>query len=126
MKIHNTDTNETATLTYAPNGCDCIGDIIAQDDQIKYNRETETHEASAATIDWWSNWIAAQTQADAIAAAAREVLHTPDWHFVMDQAGNNDLGDQPAAIKRGMIDTCAEHGMTIKTYEDGSMAFVDA
>lgn len=126
MNIYNTDTKETISLTYAPTGCDCLGEISASDDQIKYNRETETHEANTATIEWWTNWITAQTEADAIAAAAREVLHTPDWQFVMDQAGNNDLEDQPRAIKAGMIEACKEEGMTLKTYADGSMAFVAA
>ena len=73
MRIHNTTTNETEVLRYAPTGCDCLPDII-DGSQIKYNCEKERHEAPQDEIDFWREWIAESKEADALEKELAEKL----------------------------------------------------
>lgn len=77
MKILNTTTNEIETLSYAPTGCDCMPDLIADDTAVTWG-ETEDGEtirtASADSISFWQDWIAEAEKADEMEAELAEKL----------------------------------------------------
>lgn len=66
MKIWNTTTNEFETLIYAPTGCDCLGELTADDDCIRYNADEDRYEADGAAIEFWREWIEEAEEADAL------------------------------------------------------------
>lgn len=126
MEIYNTDTGETEELIYShgDNEPDCLRDISAHDQAISYNRELARYEANKAAIAWWRKWIAAQEYADALYEAANEVLDDATLMACVDAAGNVDLEQQPAVLKRELLEACKAEGYELVRYDDGSLAFV--
>ena len=98
MNIYTTDTGETITLVYAPTGCDCLRDISADDDCIKYNADEERYEADTTAIEWWADWVARSQEADSLQETLAETVGTGAAMRVSEEAcAHMDLGDQPAA-----------------------------
>ena len=75
MEIYNTDTQETVEVTYRnSNGCDMMPDISSSDESIRYNRSEDRYEADSSAIEWWSDYVERQEQADAMLSAANAEL----------------------------------------------------
>jgi hypothetical protein len=101
MKILNTTTNEIENISYAPTGCDCLPDLIADDNTVTWS-ETEDGEtirtASAESISFWRDWIAAAEKADELEAElAEKIGKTEAWNISAEAASNVEFNDQPAA-----------------------------
>jgi len=98
MKILNTTTNEIATLSYAPTGCDYLPDLI-DGSLIEYNRKEERYEAPATEIEFWSNWIAAAEKADELEAELAEKLcdKMAASEVSIEAVSGVEFNDQPAA-----------------------------
>jgi hypothetical protein len=127
MKIYNTDINETIDLTYAPTGCDCLRDLSADDTNIKYNADEERYEADSETIAWWADWIKAAEGADAVVEALGAEINADDVEAARIAAcDGQEMGDHAKCIKRAMSELATEHGLVLKTYDDGSIGFVAA
>ncbi len=127
MKILNTTTNQIENLTYSPTGCDCMGDLTSSDVSFAYNRETEIHEAEQSAIDWWRAWIAAQEELDTLWASVKEDFDdesVKEIREAVERAQDCDMEDQPRAGKAAIMEWMREHDYSLKTYEDGSIAFM--
>ncbi len=77
MQILNTTANEIETLIYAPAGCDCLPDLIADDTTVTWGvtEDGETiRTASADSISFWRDWIATAEKADELEAELAEKL----------------------------------------------------
>ena len=125
MKIKNTTTGEIETLIYAPNGCDCLPDLTADDANIVYN--SDTHEASGDAIGWWKTWIREQEELDALCSTARKELSGDEFAEIqkaLDEAQNCDMEDQPKAGKAALMQWMEENGYHLKTYSDGFRRFL--
>ena len=102
MQIINTTTNEIETLIYAPTGCDCLPDLIADDTTVTWS-ETEDGDtiraASADSISFWRDWIAAAEKADAMEAELAEKLGDKyaASEVSIEAASMVEFNDQPAA-----------------------------
>lgn len=124
MQIYNTTTNEVETLVYAPNGCDCLADLAAGDQTIKWSEEHEMKAAPAESIKWWSDWIADQEDADTIIEAAKSDLDPEKVRRTLEDIGC-DLEDQPRLQRAAILALAEEEGLELRRYEDGSVAFME-
>jgi len=100
MEIYNTDTQEIFSLLHPRFESDCMGDLTAEDDQIKFNPAEERFEADADTIQWWIDYV----EADADFMNEREQIEAQlteeqkeELRIELSEAMLCDMGDQPAA-----------------------------
>jgi hypothetical protein len=102
MQILNTTTTEIETLIYAPTGCDCLPDLIADDTTVTWG-ETKDGEtirtASADSISFWRDWIAAAGKADELEAELADKLgdKMAACEVSIEAASGVEFNDQPAA-----------------------------
>jgi hypothetical protein len=101
MKILNTTTNEIETISYAPTGCDCLPDLIADDNTVTWS-ETEDGDtiraASAESISFWRDWIAAAEEADELEAElAEKIGKAAAAEVSIDASSWVEFNDGPAA-----------------------------
>lgn len=102
MQILNITTNEIETVIYAPTGCDCLPDLIADDTTVTWG-ETEDGEtiriADTDSISFWRNWISDAEKADELEAELAEKLedHHAASEVSIDAVSGVEFNDQPAA-----------------------------
>lgn len=109
MKLLNTTTQEIETLVYAPTGCDCLPDLICDDNQITHNEEHGCRQGSAEAIEFWREWINAAETADRLEAElAEKIGKDAAWQVSADAAGEVEFNDQPAARIRALEKAIAQ------------------
>ena len=123
MQILNTTTNKIETLIYAPTGCNCIADLIADDSSITWT-ETNTMDAiraaSEEAIDFWRGWIATAEAADALENELAEKIG--DKHAAaqisIDACDGVEFNDQPGSRIEALTKALADHDNMTDTAED--------
>ena len=127
MIILNTTTGQIEELIYAPTGCDCLSDLSADDANITFNDEKEIHEATGDAIIWWKTWIADQEELDALWTSIKEDFDDESIEEIrktIEHSQGCDMEDQPKAGKAAIMEWMNENDYTLKTYSDGSLAFI--
>jgi lysyl-tRNA synthetase class I len=100
MKILNTTTGQIEELNHDGYECDCVPDLVADDNQITWNDELEIRQADEDAIDWWRDYLAADAKFMAAKAELRAELDEDDREELetdLQDAMGCDMGDQPAA-----------------------------
>jgi hypothetical protein len=117
MQILNTTTNEIASLSYAPTGCDSLADLI-EGSLIQYNREEERYEAPATEIEFWRNWIAAAEKADELEAELAEKLgdKMAASQVSIEAVSGVEFNDQPAARIEALREALNEASVDAPSY----------
>lgn len=126
MKILNTTTGKIEELTYAPNGCDGLQDLVAGDATIRWNAKRDCRQADQSSIDWWKKWISQQGELDALTSAVREDFDAEAVEEILaavNEAQDCDLEDQPKAGKAALAAWMRDNDYTIKRFPDGSIGF---
>jgi len=128
MKIHNIDTLSTITLWHDSYLTDVMVDIVGNHSSgVTYNAEEDRYEADTAEIDYWTDYIRNDVEANRLISAAKTELGNDEIREldrVISQSAQVDLGDQPNEIKTAVLQYMSDKGYTSKCYSDNSFGFV--
>lgn len=100
MKILNTTTGHVEELNHDGYECDCVPDLVADDDQITWNDDLEIRQADEVAIDWWRDYLAADSEFMAAKKELRAELDEDDREALeadLSNAMGCDMENQPAA-----------------------------
>jgi len=129
MKIRNTDTNGIEEIRYEINGCDTLADLTEGDTELARPTEEDAEsgidrQASGDTIAWWRDHIKIMEERDAVREASKEEL---GMEIIEEALGQIDceFNDRATLEMSAIIDAMTEHGYRLKTYDDGSIGFVE-
>lgn len=97
MEIRINETGELKELSIRDrNNIDFTNDLVADDNAIQYNQESEEYEASQETFDWWEEYIKNYESDREEAEALAEELNI-DESEIYDRINSNmncDLEDE--------------------------------
>ena len=100
MKILNTTTGQIEELNHTGYECDCVPDLVADDNQITWNDELQIRQADEAAIGWWRYYLAADAEFMAAKKELRADLDEDDREALetdLENAMGCDMENQPAA-----------------------------
>ncbi|MCB2308884.1 hypothetical protein LGL08_20635 [Clostridium estertheticum] len=99
MEIRINETKELKNLTIiGANGIDWTNDLLGNADATTYNEETEEHEMSQETFDWWNEYINnnIMDELELVALADELEIEEDIIRLRVQEAvgGSNDMGDE--------------------------------
>jgi len=107
MEIYNTDTKELYLLLHPRFQSDCMGELTAEDNQIKFNSAEQRFEADADAIQWWVDYVNADAdfmdEREQIEAQLTEAQRE-ELRVELSEAMLCDMGDQPTAGLRVLLE----------------------
>ena len=115
MKIHNTTTGINEELRYNFNGCDALTDLHGNSSHgNKWNEEEECWEMSQEDIDWWTQYVSDNTEADELESEIKKELSDyEDLEECISLIGDMDMEDQGAARIAALKEFVEENEITL-------------